>query len=484
MYRQKLLDKINEQKAVYEKVLSGDFETVRYKKGYREEWGVSDENYINRMRLAYYLIFNGIDNEDLTRRLLEYEVIDRETDDFQGIGDTLNILTVILKKFNADGKYNDLFERAKYANFDCSCGYDAEDCAFDDHIDNYDLDDCIWLAYGMDFKELQFELLDIYTSTITELTVDVCSQMIGYYSVGIGRDSEMEKYYLKFFEYNKNSDNQYARFTAYLNLLKFYLKIKNYQSAYHIFNSAVNDLTEEVILTLIDTDLMDCGCDIVINMSSAANTVNDVWDWVKRHIQIHKTLYGNLYEKTIKAAQAMNDPYADKLGKDYAEWKRQSNMKEKLFEIRVSDGWCDIRINNQYELCCSDLWLVDSPQLFLSALCRMLNGAPEQFVSFKGEPGIDIAKLSDDRENLIISVYNADTMDESAIADSGSTLEKHCERKLYETKVGKSAFIDEVITAFEEYAAGEKRAEYEQNWELFPEQDFENLKNLRGNQLR
>ena len=37
MYRQKLLDKINEQKAVYEKVLSGDFETVRYKKGYSED---------------------------------------------------------------------------------------------------------------------------------------------------------------------------------------------------------------------------------------------------------------------------------------------------------------------------------------------------------------------------------------------------------------------------------------------------------------
>lgn len=489
MYRQKLLDKINEQKSVYEKALSGDFETVRYKKSYSEEWGISDENHTNRLRLAYYLMFNEIDNEDLTRRLFEYEVIDRETDDFQGIGDTLEILTVILKKLNADGKYNDLFKRAKSANFDCSLGYDAEDCSFDNHIDNYDINDCIWLAYDMDFKELQFELLEMYTETITEMTLSVCSQMIGYYSVGIGRDSEIEKYYLKSFEYNQKSDSQYVRFTAYISLLKFYVSVKKYHNACQVFHDAINDLTDEVITQLSDRDLMECGSDIVADMANIVNHIsadaddrNDIrsiWAWVKRHLQSHEVLYGVLYEKAVKAAQAVNDPYADTLAEDYAKW-RKKNMEEKLFELRLSDGWCDIRIHNSYELCCSDLWRADSPRLFLSALCRILNGESEQFVSFKGEPGVDIAKLSRDGENLTISVYDADIMDEFAVENDGKTLEKHCRRKLYETTVSVSAFVGEVIEAFQEYSAEEKRTEYEKLWDLFPEQDFENLKTLRG----
>ncbi len=59
--------------------------------------------------------------------LFEEELKDRENNSFQEIGSTLRILTWLLRKYNAAHKYDHLLKWAKNANFDCACGYDAED---------------------------------------------------------------------------------------------------------------------------------------------------------------------------------------------------------------------------------------------------------------------------------------------------------------------------------------------------------------------
>lgn len=323
MYRKMITDKINEQKEVYEKALAGDLETVRYKKRYSKEWGVSDEHWINRLRLAYYLIFNNIYNEELTLRLFEEEVIDRETDDFQGIGETLNILTVILNRFNDGGKYDELFERAKYANFDCSLGYEAEDCSFNNDISTYDIKSCIYLANDMDYPELEAELVDMYKATITELTPEICETMICY-NINIKRQADSEPYYLKLFEWNKNSKNDYKRRTAYLDLFRFYVSVGDFEKAYTVYHSILSDLShEELTRYKIDDFLIYC-CDMLIGLPSHSA---EIWDWLKPYIQ-STDKFGKLYKQAIKAAETVGDEYAENMKEEYEQWKIKNHMNK------------------------------------------------------------------------------------------------------------------------------------------------------------
>ena len=62
----------------------------------------------------------------------------------QGIGTTIEILTYLLGKYNSGHKYDELFFRAKNANFDCACGYSAE-LVMSETLSDNDLLDCIYI---------------------------------------------------------------------------------------------------------------------------------------------------------------------------------------------------------------------------------------------------------------------------------------------------------------------------------------------------
>lgn len=92
---------------------AGEDDTVRYREFQNGEWGTDDENYTNRLRLAYYLLYCHIEDEEAVAFLFQDELKDRERNSFQGIGSTLQILTHLIRKYNGDGKYAGLLERAK-----------------------------------------------------------------------------------------------------------------------------------------------------------------------------------------------------------------------------------------------------------------------------------------------------------------------------------------------------------------------------------
>ena len=126
MGKEQLKSKIEEQRAVYQALKAGNDGTVRYKEFQNGEWGTDDENYTNRLRLAYYLLYCHIEDEEAVSFLFGEELKDREQNSFQGIGSTLKTLTHLIRKYNGDGKYAGLLERAKNANFDCACGYNPD----------------------------------------------------------------------------------------------------------------------------------------------------------------------------------------------------------------------------------------------------------------------------------------------------------------------------------------------------------------------
>ena len=61
---ERLRTKIEEQQAVYQALKAGDSGMVRYKEFHNGEWGMDDENYTNRLRLAYYLLYCHIEDEE------------------------------------------------------------------------------------------------------------------------------------------------------------------------------------------------------------------------------------------------------------------------------------------------------------------------------------------------------------------------------------------------------------------------------------
>ena len=94
MYFNVLKNKIFEQSEVYVKVKHGEVASVSWKEFQDSEWGTRDANYLNRNRLAHYLLFAKIDDEDTIEFLFKEELKDRQTNSFQGIGKTLMVLTI------------------------------------------------------------------------------------------------------------------------------------------------------------------------------------------------------------------------------------------------------------------------------------------------------------------------------------------------------------------------------------------------------
>lgn len=85
MGKEQLKSKIEEQQTVYQALKAGNDGTVRYKEFHNGEWGTDDENYTNRLRLAYYLLYCHIEDEEAVVFLFGEELKDRERNSFPGM---------------------------------------------------------------------------------------------------------------------------------------------------------------------------------------------------------------------------------------------------------------------------------------------------------------------------------------------------------------------------------------------------------------
>ncbi len=91
-----------------------------------KERGKFDKNEKQRYAILISLQYDFQESdEELIRFLFEQEIIARENDDFQGIGNALRLGAYLLAKFK-NPKDIPIFYRAKFANFDTGCGFDRE----------------------------------------------------------------------------------------------------------------------------------------------------------------------------------------------------------------------------------------------------------------------------------------------------------------------------------------------------------------------
>lgn len=321
-YIQLLWNKLTEQDAVYRALLAGDCANVCHAPYLDSTYGTQDANYRNRMRLAYYLLYADIREEEPIHFLFREELKDRQTNGFQGIGHGLNVLTVLLRFHNASGKYNSLFQQAKMANFDCAAGYDI-DVEIDADLNSNDLLGCIYLAQDLNYPDVMGSLVDRWKASVIEWT-DTNRNMLLRFNTTLNRHAENEAIHKQILA-SSLSGSTFQIASAYKQLIEYYIGQQDYFSAEHY----LTELTTQYNLTDIRpfrlfSYFLEYALEIIANVPESAPRL---WPWAKSELKRTTHKFGNLYTKGIAAAKTAKDPYARKLEAEYLLWKRRFKIK-------------------------------------------------------------------------------------------------------------------------------------------------------------
>lgn len=334
MYIDILKNVVKKKKYLFEEVKQGHFSQVCYQETRNQENGTYDAHYTNRLRLAYYLLLEHQDCEMIVKKLFEEELKDRQNNSFQGIGTCLEILTFLLMKFN-HGQYDELFEQAKQANFDCYCGYDQYKSLPSDYK-QYHLDDCIDICVDIQYMNEARELLELWKQDIHDWDKVAYEKLI-YYNRYTKQEIFNEEPLKKLLELAINETNhKQTHFTlkkdsqnhiilAWTHLINYYIHLKMYEQAYQNFYTMIHqiDLTPIQHIRLFDTILEDC-LDLIVHYEEKRI---ELWNWIKPILQQKdKHMYGNLYQKSIIAAKVINDDYVNVLNNRYEVWKKDMQI--------------------------------------------------------------------------------------------------------------------------------------------------------------
>lgn len=322
---QLLRNLIERQKTLYEKVISGDFSEVCYQEQYDKQEGTYDRNYTNRLRLAYYLVYEHKEKENLVAALFEEELKDRETNSFQGIGSALELLTALLGKYNQDGKYDALFERAGSANFDCACGYNRN-LQIDPDISTWDIHEAIASAIDMWELDIAGELVQIWQDSVSEWDSAQIKRLI-YYNRDVGLEERNEELLEKSLVMVREKGNNREIISAWHNLIKHQVQFEKWDKAYqNLMQLQQNTKLEEIQQTNLFHFILERCVEIISNYPQKAQ---ELWDWCKFYLQQKdNNLHGNLYKKSICAAKAVGDSYALELEKKYQRWQKNVLKEE------------------------------------------------------------------------------------------------------------------------------------------------------------
>lgn len=329
MGRNRLKEKLEEQREVYASLREGNTSAVCYKEFQNGKWGTDDANYTNRLRLAYYLLYWNIEDEETILYLFQEELKDRERNSFQGIGTTLEILTWLLKKYNVDHKYDELFQRAKFANFDCACGYDVER-AVDDDFGNNDLLDCVYLSRELEYKDVMGCLVEEWKEGMGDLAGWNSSDRhtLIKFNTFLEREQENEELYqLQLAEAIAAGPGRTKDIiSGYGDLIQHYLRMEKYDKAFEYCRMVIETTDYQQIRTLRLFGSILEGC-LEIVAHDPSRTIC-LWEWVKKELCGKPRIcrYGNLYTKGIAAAKAVEDSYAEELEQEYLNWRRECGV--------------------------------------------------------------------------------------------------------------------------------------------------------------
>lgn len=310
-YRSKLWSAVLKAEEEIRLIESGDISRVCCNmSGEYDGGGKFDVNYENRLIIARYLMWSDErlpDTEKLTAFLLKEEISAKKQDAYQGIGDCLGILSVILDSCNADGKYDELFSQAKNANFDCECGYSIEtfknEYAYSfSEITPYE---CICLLSDIDCSAAAV-LAEKYAEEHLPKTARDYTNLI-YINKMTGREKENIPYYEAVAEITLEHDDPWKCSSALGELIGGYIKNGEFEKAYRSLGRAREYIfrVKEWYSCGLGRDYFEYAAELILHMPERAESLWDEWKYFA--VNAADDICINCLKKLITAAESVHD---------------------------------------------------------------------------------------------------------------------------------------------------------------------------------
>lgn len=329
LYQEKLINALKMYQNDFDNMVNSFYENkenfdVLIKKYSCESEDNVDKNYLLRARLSFAILYyKNIKalKKDVVKNIIVYlfeeEIKDRKTSKYKGIGISLEVLTFLLNKYSKDNKA--LFKQAKEANTDCSIGYDS-DVRFEDDIEKLNILYTIHYALELGFKDLYYELIDIWKSSI-KVWDRINLERLRDFEIEVGNkegelNANKELYSIAKDNYEKNKKNVLLSkknlfyLLSYLgNYIENLVRLSKYDEAYDILISNIDDIKNIDAFYNINAGILivDCALKIILNKDNIDKD-NVLWKFSKiafsnEHLSYAKAVYDNF----IKCAEKMND---------------------------------------------------------------------------------------------------------------------------------------------------------------------------------
>ena len=313
-----------------------NIEPFIYKEDNEVEY-TKDKNYIERLKLILSILYHKNRNElmnkksfeDLLVFLFEEEIKDRQTNSYQGIGTSLEIMSFLfVKLYNDDinkllSKYKDLFDKAKNANFDCNCGYGIYDYNYyNERLDELSIDAVISYFIDIDESKLCSKLIDIWKSNVKEWNKKNLDKLKYYESLIEDKESLLETT-KKLFEITlQENESNWDIVSALNNYLKSLIENKKYDYAWQLISKYMNNIKNIQNDNFYDINLgryiIERAADIMLNIKDN-ETEKEIWAFISEPFtNKHSSFYLKLYEKVLLCCDIVKDEkLQNKISKEY-----------------------------------------------------------------------------------------------------------------------------------------------------------------------
>ena len=313
-----------------------NIEAFIYKEDNEAEY-TKDKNYTERLKLVLSILYHKNINELMNKKsfeellvlLLEEELKDRESNSYQGIGTSLEIISFLFVRLYNDNvkkllsKHKDLFDRAKIANFDCNCGYGVDEYGYyNERLDELSIDSVISYTIDIDELELLSKLIDIWKGTVKEWDKKNLDKLRYYESFIDDKESLLETA-KKLFEISieENADNWDIVFSLN-NYLKSLIENKKYDYAWQLISKYMSNIKNIEDGNFYDVNLgryiIERAADIMLNINDK-ETEKEIWAFISEPFMAeHHSFYLKLYEKVLLCCDIADDKkLKEKISKEY-----------------------------------------------------------------------------------------------------------------------------------------------------------------------
>lgn len=307
-----------------------------YKKDNESEY-TKDKNYNERLKLVLSILYHKNINELINRKsfedfivfLLEEEIKDRQTNSYQGIGTSLEIISFLfVKLYNDDinkllSKYRDLFDKIKNANFDCNCGYSVDDYDYyNEKLDELNIDSII--SYCMDIEELTLlsKLVDIWKGAVKEWDKNNLDKLKYYASCIEDKESLLETS-KKLFEITvQENESNWDIVFALNNYIKSLIENKKYDYAWQLMTKYMNNIKniqdDKFYNINLGRSIIERAAEIMLNINDE-KIEKEIWAFISEPFTAeHHSFYLKLYEKVLLCCDIVKDEkLKNKISKEY-----------------------------------------------------------------------------------------------------------------------------------------------------------------------